>query len=150
MLLYRLAKNQYMRDLSGTGARLYGGRWNEKGTSMLYTSEYCSLAVLELLVHTPHTLLPENIHLLTIYIPDDLIIPTISEDQLPANWQQFPAPDLLAEMGTQWAQENKTTALKVPSVLVPDEWNILLNPSSSKFNTVRIDSVQPFHIDSRF
>ncbi len=74
----------------------------------------------------------------------------LSKEQLPANWRQYPAPDPLAEMGTQWAQENKTTALKVPSVLVPDEWNILLNPASTEFNKIHIDSIQPFHIDSRF
>jgi RES domain-containing protein len=150
MLLYRLANKQYIRDLSGRGSRLYGGRWNEKGISMLYTSERCSLAVLEYLVHTPHNLLPEEISLLKLFIPDELSVSTMTEKQLPANWRQYPAPDSLAEIGTKWIDEDKAVGLKVPSVLVPEEWNILLNPAFTDFNRVRIDSVQPFKIDSRF
>jgi RES domain-containing protein len=150
MLLYRLSNKQYIRDLSGRGAHRYGGRWNEKGVSMLYTSEHCSLAVLEYLVHTPHNLLPEEISLLKLFVPDELFISTMSEKQLPANWRQYPAPDSLAEIGTKWIDEAKAVGLKVPSVLVPEEWNILLNPALPNFNKVRIDSVQPFKIDSRF
>lgn len=150
MLLYRLAKDQYIHDLTGQGARLYGGRWNEKGTAMLYTSEHSSLALLELIVHTPHNLLPEAISLLKLFIPDDLTILTLNEKQLPVNWRQYPTPDSLGEIGTKWIQEGKTAGLRVPSVLVPDEWNILLNPASQDFEKITIQSVHPFQIDSRF
>jgi RES domain-containing protein len=150
MLLYRLANKQYIRDLSGEGARLYGGRWNEKGTAMLYTSEHCSLALLEIIVHTPHNLLPDEISLLKLSVSDELTITTINEQDLPANWRQYPSPDSLAEIGTKWAHENKTVGLRVPSVPVPDEWNILLNPASQNFDKISIQSVQAFRIDSRF
>lgn len=150
MLLYRLSNEQYIRDLSGEGARLFGGRWNRKGTAMLYTSEHCSLALLELIVHTPHTLLPEEISLLKLFIPDELNITTMDRQQIPANWRQFPAPDSLADIGTKWIHEDENVGLRVPSVLVPDEWNILLNPSSPNYKEIKIQSVEPFQIDSRF
>lgn len=150
MLLYRLSQDQYIRDLSGKGARLYGGRWNEKGTAMLYTSVHCSLALLEVIVHTPHNLLPDEASLLKLSVPEELTIKTIGRQQLPGNWRQFPAPDSLAEIGTKWLRQNKTVGLRVPSVLVPGEWNILLNPVSRDFNKVSIESVESFRIDSRF
>jgi RES domain-containing protein len=150
MLVYRLAKEKYIRDLSGTGARLYGGRWNRKGTPLLYSSEHTSLAILELLVHTPHTLLPTNISLLTLFIPDELEIRTLEIENLAANWQQYPAPDSLAEMGTHWIKSQESVAIKVPSVVVPNEWNILLNPDHPEFKKIDIKSVSPFQLDSRF
>lgn len=150
MLVYRLAKEKYIRDLSGTGARLYGGRWNRKGTPVLYTSEHCSLAVLELLVHTPHTLLPDEISLLKLTIPNELSVITWETEKLPAKWRQYPGPDSLAIMGSEWAKSQKSFALKVPSVLVPDDWNILLNPNHPDFEKINIKSVSAFELDSRF
>lgn len=150
MLVYRLAKRKYIHDLSGTGAQLYGGRWNHKGTSVLYTSQNCSLAILELLVHTPHTLLPGDIHLLKLSMPDDLNTKTLNSDQMPGNWRQYPATDSLADTGTQWLNSQNSLAIKVPSVIVPDEWNILLNPGHTDFEKISIKSVSPFRLDSRF
>lgn len=150
MQVYRLAKEQYIHDLSDTGARLYGGRWNKKGTPLLYASEHCSLAVLELLVHTPHTLLPTEISLLKLSIGNDSTIASFGRDDLPDNWRQYPAPDTLAEIGTKWANSNRNVAIKVPSVVAPDEWNVLLNPNHPNFQKISIESVSPFKIDSRF
>ena len=150
MLVYRLAKEQYIHDLSGTGVRLCGGRWNRKGTPMLYTSQHCSLAVLELLVHTPHTLLPDNMSLLKLYIPDDITLSTLTEDQLPKNWRQYPAPDVLADIGTEWINQKENVGIKVPSVLVQDEWNILLNPTHQNSDNIYEESVSRFSLDSRF
>lgn len=150
MFLYRLSKEQYIRDLSGEGARLYGGRWNRKGTAILYTSEHCSLALLELMVHTPHNLLPEEMSLLKLFVPDELTIVTIDKQQLPTNWRQYPAPTSMGEIGTKWIDKNEAVGLKVPSVLVPDEWNILLNPASQNYSRVKIQSVEAFQINSRF
>jgi len=150
MLLYRLAKEKYIHDLSRTGARLFGGRWNKKGTPVLYTSEHCSLALLELLVHTPHTLLPVETSLLKLHIPDDLPITKVNEAHLPDHWNQYPAPDMLGKIGTRWAQKGQNVGLRVPSVLVPDEWNILLNPHHQAFDGVKIASVERFSMDGRF
>lgn len=149
MIVYRFAREKYINDLSGTGARLYGGRWNQKGTSLLYTSEHCSLALLELLVHTS-SLLPKDIHLLKLFIPSNISFDVFQKEDLPENWQHFPAPEALSEMGSQWAATRNKLGLKVPSVLAPDEYNILLNPNHPAFKTIKIKSVSPFNLDSRF
>ena len=150
MLVYRLGVKQYIRDLSGTGARLYGGRWNHKGTSLLYTSQHCSLALLEVIVNTPQKLMPPNLQLLKLDIPDNISTITLSRDNLPENWRQYPAPDVLADIGSDWVAQNESVAFRVPSVLVPNEWNILLNPEHSLFSEISIKSISPFSIDLRF
>ena len=150
MLVYRLGSEEYIHDLSGTGARLFGGRWNHKGTPQLYTSQHCSLALLEVIVNTPQKLLPDNIHLLKLSVPGDLKMKTIRRDELHDSWRQYPAPDLLADIGTQWINSKDSVGLKVPSVLVHDEWNILLNPQHQHFHKITIESISPFSIDSRF
>lgn len=150
MLVYRLAREKYIRDLSGKGARIYGGRWNQKGTSILYTSEHCSLALLELLVHTSHNLLPEDICLLKLSISDEINISKLEIEDLPAHWKQFPAPYSLGILGTKWCTAGKTAILKVPSVVVPNEWNILLSPDHPQFSSCKIESVSKFQIDVRF
>ncbi|HEX6983699.1 MAG TPA: RES family NAD+ phosphorylase [Balneolaceae bacterium] len=150
MVAYRLAREKYINDLSGTGAKIHGGRWNQKGTSMLYTSEHCSLALLEFLVNISSTLLPRDIHLLKLSIPDDVSFNTVKRNDLPANWRHYPASENLAEIGSKWADSQNTVGLKVPSVLVPDEYNILLNPNHSSYEKIEIKSVSPFNLDSRF
>ncbi len=68
---YRICDSKYAEDLSGNGARIYGGRWNSKGTPVIYLSDSKALAVLELLVHTSINLLPQNLTLITLTIPDN-------------------------------------------------------------------------------
>lgn len=150
MVVYRFARAKYIRDLSGTGAKIYGGRWNQKGTNMLYTSEHCSLALLEFLVNISSALLPKDIQLLKLSIPDDVSFDVIKKNDLPANWMHYPPPEDLAEMGSQWAEKQATVALKVPSVLTPGENNILFNPNHPAFKKIKIKSVSPFNLDSRF
>ena len=150
MQLYRLAKTKYIHDLSGTGARRYGGRWNNKGTAMLYTSEHRSLALLELLVHASQRLLPADISLLSLTLPDRLELSAMPQKNLPGNWRQYPAPDTLADIGSQWLSEQQSVGIKVPSVIIPNEWNILLNPEHPDFIHITIKSVVSFTLDHRF
>lgn len=150
MHLYRLAKQRHIRDLSGTGARMYGGRWNQKGTPALYTSEHRSLAILEFLVHTSLHALPPNISLLELSVDEDIGIKKISMDLLPESWRTYPAPDRLAQLGTDWLLAGDSLLLKVPSVIVPEEWNIIINPEHPDFNELDIKTVSSFDLDSRF
>ncbi len=145
MIAYRLGRKKYIRDLSGEGARLYGGRWNRKGTPMLYASEHCSLALLEHLVHASKHLLPKDVYLLKFFIPDEIEISSIERNSLPKNWKQYPAPETLAYLGTKWCKNEETAGLKVPSVIVPDERNILLNPLHSQFRECKIEAVSAFN-----
>src|SRR5665213_1707879 len=97
MLLYRLTKCSYANDLSGTGARLYGGRWNSEGRSVIYLASNRSLAVLEALVHLPPTDFPDGYCMVTIEVPDDFA--EIDEKLLPPKWQDTDELDILKQMG---------------------------------------------------
>jgi RES domain-containing protein len=151
MILYRLALAEYAEDLSGEGARRDGGRWNPPGVAVVYTSENLPLAVLEILVNVPQEFLSENPLLfqkVRIHVPDDAAVKVI--DNLPNDWRNCPPPAALAQIGCEWAKENKTLLLKVPSAVAgEDNWNYLINPFHPEFKTVKILHHEPFKFDVR-
>ncbi len=149
MRVYRIAKTKYIRDLSGTGARIYGGRWNKKGVGILYTSENRALATVEYLVHMPPSIVPAELSIATIQIPDDISPKEILISDLPANWRNYPAPNELAELCTQWALSTETLLLRVPSAAVEGEFNILINPLHPDMNHVTISRVEAYRFDER-
>jgi len=147
--VYRITKTLYSQDLSGTGARLYGGRWNPKGISVVYTAASRALATVEYLVHVPLSLMPRDLRMVTLYIPYWITPKTITIADLPANWRDYPAPPELAELGTQWARAQETLLLRVPSAVVEQEWNVLLNPLHPDMPHVTMPQVEPYQFDSR-
>jgi RES domain-containing protein len=149
MYLYRIAKTSRVKDLSGTGARIFGGRWNRKGTSVIYTAESRSLATVEYLVHVPLSLVPANLSMATFEVPDTTQVEILSMSDLPRTWRQYPAPQKLATMGTDWASGRRTLLLRVPSVVVAHESNILVNPDHPDIGTVRLVDVEKYRIDRR-
>lgn len=149
MKLYRLAKDRFIRDLTGEGARLYGGRWNRKGTGVLYTAENRSLATVEYLVHLPMTVLPSDLFLAELTIPDGIGFQEIHPDKLPLRWRDYPAPSELADFGEEWVRRGEALLLRVPSSIVAGEWNFLVNPKHPLFDRVLLDQVVPFDIDRR-
>ena len=86
MIVYRITNTIYRNDISGTGAKLNGSRWNSLGVSMLYTTEHISLAVLEMLVHTHFKDYSIELDLLTIQIPTSAIVTEINVKKLKENW----------------------------------------------------------------
>jgi RES domain-containing protein len=149
MFVYRIAKKKYIEDLTGIGARLYGGRWNRKGTGLIYTSESRALALVEFLVNVPFSMLPSKLYIATVEIEDQIRPIEIPLGELPKNWRKFPAPEELAEIGSKWAVSNKSLALRVPSAVVPHEFNILLNPSHPDIRHVAITTVEGLEMDKR-
>jgi RES domain-containing protein len=149
MEVYRIAKSARVRDLSGIGAFLFGGRWNLKGTFVVYTSETPALAALETLVHMDLTVYPSDMSMATIEIPDNVGINRISEDKLPKNWRAFPAPQKLAEIGSEWVAKGETLLLCVPSVVVMHAYNILINPMHGDMGKVQVVKVEPYRFDTR-
>lgn len=149
MKVYRIAKKAYVKDLTGEGARLYGGRWNSKGTSMLYTASNRSLATVEYLVHLPMALLPKDIFIVELTIPSRLKSMSLSEKELPKKWRGYPAHYKLQELGNNWITENKSLTLKVPSCVVNGEYNILINPNHRSFKQVEISSIEAYNFDNR-
>lgn len=147
MLLYRIAKCTYINDLSGTGARLYGGRWNSIGKPVVYMASSRSLAVLEVLVHLPPALIPTDFCQVTFEVPDDVQV--LNLKNLPPNWQEYPEPSILKAMGDAFIKANKHLLLKVPSAVVTQEFNYLLNPAHPAMQEVKLVERQPFNFDER-
>jgi RES domain-containing protein len=147
MLVYRISQRKYASDISGTGAALYGGRWNKKGAAVLYTGESREIALLETIVHTPPMLVPD-LEMLTLEFPDDSIT-ELSIDDLPANWHHYPAPANLAEIADAWIHKNTSLALKVPSCIIHTANLYILNCRHPNFQQVKVLSQAPFHFDRR-
>lgn len=149
MIVYRIAKNAYSRDLSGTGPRLYGGRWNPKGVSVVYTSETRSLAVLEFYVHLSRAVILPGLCLVSIKIPDRVSSKEITVADLPKDWRAYPAPPELAALGAKWIRSGESLLLCVPSAVMPPECNILINPAHPEMKNVQIIEIEKYILDKR-
>ena len=149
MIVFRLTTAKHAHDLSGRGAELTGGRWNSKGTAIIYTSESRALCMLEVAVHLPLGHLPKDYVLISLNVPDHSI-QIIGRAYLPEDWNQFPPKPSTRSVGDTFVSEDKTLLLKVPSAIVPDEHNFLINPVHPYFPQVKILAVDPFQFDSRF
>ena len=149
MHVYRIARAVYAHDLSGTGARLYGGRWNEKGTPIVYTSKSPALATVEFLVRVDPILQPPNLRLVSIEVPDSASARAIEPASLPENWATYPAPTELAVIGTSWAESQQTLVLRVPSAVVVGDENVLLRPTHPEFSAVRVVKDTAYAFDPR-
>jgi len=150
MIVYRLSKGKYRRNLSGKGAEMYGGRWNSKGTALLYTSQSRALTFAEISMHIPLGITPKDYFLITIQIPDTADIRELAETDLPADWRSNPHSDSTQKIGDEFATALKHLVLRVPSAVVPGDFNYLINPYHSMMNEVTIADVEPFEFDSRF
>lgn len=151
MLLYRIAKTKYIRDLSGEGARRAGGRWNSKGIPVLYTADSTALATLETLVHSPLQIAPKHRSIAILELPEALSITRVELNKLPDRWWTYPAPSELARIGDRWWNERATLALSVPSSVTPqgEGRNLLLNPTHPDFNQISIIEVKEYRYDGR-
>lgn len=147
MNVFRITSNKYAANLWGTGAAIYGGRWNKIGSPVLYTGENKEIALLETIVHTPPMLIP-NLDILILEIPNDSIT-ELSIENLPKNWTDYPAPTILSEIAEKWILEAKTIALKVPSCIIHTTHNYILNCRHPKYSDVKLISRKNFHFDSR-
>lgn len=147
MQVFRLTKSLYANDLSGTGAALAGGRWNKKGRAVLYTSENTALALLEIVVNIPPMFKPD-LQLITLEIPEEKIL-NIEQEELPDNWYRYPSPHSLKELAEQSYLNLEILGIKVPSAIVHNQYNLILNPLSPYFKEVKISSKAPFIFDPR-
>ena len=148
MRVWRICSRRYQR-FDGEGARRYGGRWNHVGTSVVYTSGSLSLAALELFVHVDIDIVPPNLVAIQAEVPDTLTIETVKIANLPRDWRRYPAPEALKDIGTAWAATGSTAFLAVPSAVIPEERNYLLNPAHRDFKRIRIHKPVPFRFDPR-
>lgn len=137
MLAWRLCRRLHA-DLSGEGARIFGGRWNSPGRPVVYLAEHPALAALEVRVHLdlPFELLPDDYVLLSVAVPEGSL-------------HEISAATDTARTGNAWLAGRKSAALRVPSVLVPHAFNILLNPLHPDAADARVASSEPFRFDPR-
>jgi len=131
---------------SGEGARLFGGRWNSVGTSLVYTSESIALATLETCVHLYRETDLSGYWVFPVKFSSNLVKQL---DLFPEGWDNDPILPQSMKAGDKWVREAPTPVLKVPSVIVPWEYNYLLNPDHPEFNKITIGKVKPFSIDTR-
>jgi len=125
MRVYRISKTKYARDLNGTGAKLYGGRWNTVGTPCIYTSESQALAVLEYSVNINIDFIPRGLSV-CVFEVNAAVVHTVAVEDLPGHWKTIPSPLATKEMGTELLEHH--AVLKIPSIVIPDEYNYILNP----------------------
>jgi len=147
MILYRLANEEFTHDLSGKGAKLYGGRWNSFGLPALYSTEHISLAVLEILVHTKTLQTPLNYYLITLEIPESAHLISIDYKKLKRNWKDD--PPYLQSIGDEFLNSKKSLALKVPSAIIELENNFIINPAHPDMKKIKILSCENFIFDKR-
>jgi RES domain-containing protein len=147
MIVYRLAIEIYKDDLSGEGAKLYGGRWNSVGVPALYTTENISLAALEILVRTDKHLIPLSYYLIRIEIPGSIEPFQIEAVKLKKQWKDDIA--YTRWMGDEFLKANDLLFVKVPSAIIEEENNYILNPLHSDFKKIKIKSVYSFRFDKR-
>ena len=147
---WRLTKAKYAGTaLSGIGSALRAGRWHARGRPVVYAASSAPLALLETLVHVDRTEL-----LRAEYVAVPLDIPTrlverVALGDLPDDWRAWPHPTSTRALGTAWFDGQRSAALVVPSVVVPREWNVLLNPTHPAFRDVEVGDPEPFPVDPR-
>lgn len=149
MIVFRLSKGKYHQDLTGKGAELFGGRWNSKGVAMLYTSQSRALAFAEVSIHIPIGIIPKDYHLISIALPEDVVILEMASEILPKDRRSNPHSDSTQKLGDQFIADSKYLAIKVPSAVVPGDFNYLINPHHQQISKLFIASVEPFEFDSR-
>jgi RES domain-containing protein len=147
MILYRFAHRKFAKELSGTGARLKGGRWNPAGIPVLYTSESISLALLEVLANAYTLAELQLLQLVEIEIPANIECQDIKLQNLKKNWHHD--IDYTQWMGQEILQTKKTLLFQCPSVIVHKEHNYMINPLHADFKKVRLHQTADFYFDDR-
>ncbi len=148
LTVWRLVTARYAGSaFSGEGAWLYGGRWNRKGIPVVYTSGSQALAMLEMLVQDDP--LRARYVLIAATVPDELEVERIDASILPRGWRGPGENRRLRVIGSAWARKLSSAVLAVPSAVVPDESNYLLNPLHPAFGSVALGEPREFVTDLR-
>ncbi len=149
MIVYRLARKNHPDYLSGKGAALYGVRWNQAGTEMIYTAQNRSLAMAEVAVHLTLATLPNDYLMISIFIPDEIEVKELPSDDLPEDWNSFPHSASTQRIGDEFVRSNEFCLLRVPSAVTKGDFNILINPNHVDFQRIEIRLVEDFPFDYR-
>lgn len=146
MVVFRITIERWAGFLTASG---YPARWNSKGTHIIYTASSRALACLENLVHRSGEGLNQQFKITEIYIPDHISAEQIHQKNLPEDWYQMNSYHHCQKIGDQWIENTESLLLEVPSSIIRDESNILINPHHSEFSNIEIQKVTPFDFDER-
>jgi RES domain-containing protein len=147
---WRIIKAQHAhRAFDGEGARLAGGRWNKVGIPMIYNADSLALAALEILVHLPGRELLKRKFLCIPVRFDSRLVTSFNLIDLPDDWDILPPPDSTQTIGTEWAMKKKSVLYKVPSTIIREEFNYLINPLHPDFKKLSIGDAEKFAFDPR-
>jgi len=149
MILYRLSKAKYKNDLSGRGAEIAGGRWNSKGTAVVYTCESIALCNVEVAVRIPLGIIPSEYHLIHIEIPKKAKIKTLKASELPYDWNSYPHSHSTQALGDSFISSMKELVFKVPSAAVQGTYNFLINPFHQDMSKVKVLKTEEYSFDKR-
>lgn len=147
MCVWRIGSSRY-DPLDGEGARRVGGRWNSPGRPVVYAAASAALAVLEKLVWVDVEDVPNDLLLFEIAVPDEVCVEHIAPKALPSRWTE-PGSPACAEIGDAWLARGTSVALTVPSAVLPEERNVLLNPAHAAATRLRVAEQRPFRFDLR-
>lgn len=146
---FRIVQAQWSASaMSGEGARRWGGRWNPPGIAAVYLAESRALAALEILVHAQREAIRLEWNVIEVEISDDLISLANPAD-LPTDWRALPSSPGARRFGEEWLRHGKSVALSLPSVLVPEERVLLVDPLHPDFIKLRVSEPQVFRFDPR-
>lgn len=146
MDVYRITKAIYADRLVASGG---AARWNGRGQYVIYTAATRALACLENVVHRSGEGLLDVFRVMVIEVPDDLVVETIDGTELPADWFDFHQYDTCQRIGGDWLRSGHSAVLRVPSAIIANEFNYLLNPAHPLFQRIRLLRTEPFGFDPR-
>ena len=147
-VVWRIARRPHALERTGVGARDHGGRWNRPGTAAIYAGRTVGIAALEKFVHLAGVL-PSDLVLVRIELPENCSAEEPKVADLPPDWSAVPCRPGSMDFGTTWIQEARSLVLYVPSALVPEERNAVLNPHHPEFRGVAMSVPRDFHYDPR-
>lgn len=148
MELFRICSANHSKELVSSGAP---NRWNRKGEFVIYTAESRSLATLEMIVHRNSIKSDSSYKVLTISVSEiDNLFYNLNVNQLPKNWRTFGAYSQLQQLGSNWYNRNEFLLLKIPSVIIPKEFNYVINTQHPEFSSkVKLENVEDYFWDER-
>ena len=148
MRLWRIAQTKFALDRLCLGTTQYGARWNPIGMPALYCGTSIAVCALEKFVHVGSGILPPQV-LVAVDLPDDCGIYAPGFDDLPAGWDDLPTSLAAQAFGGRWLRGGAELAMRVPSAIVNEECNMVLNPLHPDYSRVQLSIVRPFSFDQR-
>lgn len=146
MSVYRITLSKWAGNLTGTGIP---ARWNSRGVEMIYTAGSRSLVCLENLVHRSGEGLNRNFSIIEIDIPDNCTVEHLQRSLLPEYWYRMENYSLCQKIGNNWIESRNSPVLRVPSSIIPEEFNYLINPRHPDAPGISIKTISPYRFDER-